>query len=184
MVAWILDRLPDRRQFWPVLSTVIFIVFTWTIYHALYQVPSWLYYMKITGILVLLAYILGFALLESLLVSAYLAAYCFFLPKRWFRKYFAAQGFLLAVLLTISAYLVRREFDSIQKLETWQMAAIPLAFMLAIALVSPLLAILLERFPKLVGLFEGVGSRLTIFSYFYIPLGITGWLVVLFRNFK
>jgi hypothetical protein len=70
-----LNRLPDRGQLLPVFSTVVFIVFTWTIYHALYQVPSWLFYMTLPAILPLLAYILGFALLESLFVTGFLAAY-------------------------------------------------------------------------------------------------------------
>jgi hypothetical protein len=181
LVTWILNRLPDRRQFWPVFSTVIFIVFTWTIYRALYQVPSWLFYMKIPGVLVLLAYILGFALLESLLVSAFLAAYCFFLPERWLRINFAAQGLLLAILLALSAYLLRREFDTIQKLGTWQMAAILPALALLIALVAPLLAMFLSRFPKLVGWLEMLGNRMTVFSYIYIPLGVLGWFVVVIR---
>jgi hypothetical protein len=182
LLSRLLDRLPDRRQFLPVLSTVVFIIFTWTIYHALYQVPSWLFYMTLPGILFLFAYILGFALLESLMISAFLLAYCFFLPARWLKKYFAAEGFLLAILLAFAAYLLRRNFEAIQKLGSWQLAAIPLALFLVIPVAAPLLARFLARFPKLVDWLEMIGNRVTIFSYIYIPLGILGWLVVLVRN--
>jgi hypothetical protein len=176
------NRLPDRRQFIPVLSTIVFIVFTWTIYHALYQVPGWLYYLTLPGILALMAYILGFALFESLLVAALLLAYCFLLPSRWFKENFAAQGFLLSILLTMTAYLLRTGFEKIQKLENWQLAAIPLAIILGIALLAPLLASLLNRIPKLKEWLDIISNRLTVFSYIYIPLGIVGWLVVFVRN--
>lgn len=182
MIAWILNRLPARKQFWPVLSTVVFIVFTWTIYQALYQVPSWLFYMQVPGVLVLLAYILGFALLESLIISAFLAVYCFILPGNWLRKQFAAEGFLLAIILAVSAYLLRNEFASIQKMSTGQMVATLPALFLLIALLCPLLARILDYFPKLASFFEGIGNRLVVFSYIYIPLGVLGWLVVLIRN--
>jgi hypothetical protein len=182
LLSRLLNRLPDRRQFLPVLSTVVFIVFTWTIYHALYEVPGWLFYMTLPGILLLFAYILSFALSESLMVSAFLAAYCLFLPARWLKKYFAAEGFLLAILITLAAYLLRNEFEKIQKLAAWQLAAIPLALILMIAILAPFMAKILARFPKLADRLEFIGNRLTIFSYIYIPLGILGWLVVLIRN--
>ena len=182
LTTYLRNRLPDQKQFLPVLSTVVFIVFSWAIYHAFYQVPGWLFYTTLPGVLVLFAYILGFALIESLMVSAFLAAYCLFLPENWLKRNFAAQGCILAILLALMTYLLRNNFDRIQKLEVWQMAIIPLAIFLGIALVSPLLAILFERFPKLTRIIEGIGERLTIFSYIYIPLGILGWLVVLIRN--
>jgi hypothetical protein len=178
----LLHRLPDRKQFLPVLSTVVFIVFTWTIYHALFEVPGWLFYMTLPGIMLLFAYILSFALLESLLVSAFIVAYCLFLPVGWLKKYFAAEGFLLAILLALVAYLMRNEFEKIQKLASWQLAAIPLVFFLMIAMVAPLIAKFLTHFPKLVDWLENIGNRLTIFSYIYVPLGILGWLVVFVRN--
>jgi hypothetical protein len=176
------NRLPDRKQFIPVISTIVFIVFTWTIYHALYQIPGWLYYMTIPGILSLMAYILGFALLESLMVSALLVLYCIILPPRWFKDNFAAQGFLLSVVLALTAYLLRTGFEKIQKLDNWQLVAIPVGILLGIALLSPLLAYILDRIPKLKDWLEIVANRITIFSYIYIPLGIAGWLVVFVRN--
>jgi hypothetical protein len=182
LLARIRNRLPDRKQFWPVLSTVVFIVFSWTIYRALYQIPSWLYYLTLLDIFPLFAYILGYALLESLLVSAFLAAYCLILPERWMKKYFAAQGFVLAIFLAFLFYLLRSEFAAIQKLATWQMAAILPGLVLFMALLILLLARLMDRFPKLVRWLEGIGNRLTIFGYIYIPFGILGSLVVLIRN--
>ena len=176
------SRLPNYKQLLPVLSTVVFIVFSWAIYHAFYQVPGWLFYLTLPGVLLLFAYIMGFALVESLIVSGFLTAYCLFLPEKWLRRYFTAQGFVLAILLALITYLLRNNFDRIQKLEVWQMAVIPLTMIVGIALISPLLAILFESFPKLTRFVEALGERLTIFSYIYIPLGILGWLVVLIRN--
>jgi len=138
--------------------------------------------MTLPGILFLFAYILGFALLESLMVSAFLAAYCFFLPARWLKKFFAAEGFLLVILLAFAAYLMRSNFEKIQKLESWKLTAIPLALILVTPVVALLLARFLARYPKLVNWLEMIGNRVTIFSYIYIPLGIIGWLVVLIRN--
>lgn len=182
LATYLRARLPDVTQFLPVFSTVVFIVFSWAIYHALYQVPGWLFYMTLPGVLVLFAYILGFALIESLMVSAFLTAYCLFLPEKWLKRHFTAQGFVLAILLALVTYLLRDNFERIQKLEVWQMAAIPLTVMIGIALISPLLAKLCERLPKLTRILESISERLTIFSYIYVPLGILGLLVVLMRN--
>ena len=182
MVSSLLKRLPERRQFWLVFSTIVFIVFSWTIFHAFYQTTSWLYYMTVPGILVLYAYILGFALLESLLVSAFLTAYCFILPGRWLRDHFGSAGFLLALLLTLVVYLLRSGFEKYPKMDAWELAAIPLALLLGVALSALLLSKLVERLPKLARLCETIADRLTIFSFLYIPLGLLGWLVVLIRN--
>jgi hypothetical protein len=176
------NRLPERRQIWLVFSAVVFIVFSWTIFHALYQVPSWLYYMTVPGVLALFAYVLGFALLESLLVTGFLAFYCFILPPRWLKDHFAAAGLLLALLLTLAVYLLRSGFAQFPKMALWQLLGIPLGLLLGLALVAPLLSWLLRRFPRLAGWLVAAGERLTIFSYFYVPLGILGWVLVLVRN--
>lgn len=182
MYTRILNRFPDHKQFWPVLSTIVFIVFSWTIYRALYQVPSWLYYLTLPRIFPLFAYILSYALLESVLVSVLFLVLCFILPGSWYKNNFTAQSFLLVILLSLAAYLLRSEFDKIQKLNTWQIVGIPLALLVMMVLLIPLLAKILARYPRAAGWLELIANRLTIFGYIYIPFGVLGWLVVFTRN--
>ena len=182
MKASLLNHLPERSQLIPVAATVVFVVFTWTIYHALYQVPGWLYYMGVLQILILFAYLAGYALVESLLVTVGLVIYCLVLPTRWLKQRFTAEGILLASLLAGTAYILRSGFDRFQKQPDWQLIALPLAALLGLAVITPGLAWLLGRFPRLERGLETLGRRLTIFSSLYIPLGLLGWLVVAWRN--
>lgn len=178
------NYFPTSQELWPVLSTVVVIVFSWTIYRLLYQMPGWLFYLTIPDILSLIAYTLGFALLESLVLTGLVAACNLFWPVAWIKKHYRAIGLVQVLLITCLAYCLRINFDRFQKLSDWQLIALPLALLLSTIFSAPLQSRLFDRFPKLADWLKTLGDRLTIFSYIYIPLGGVGWLVVLLRNLR
>lgn len=182
MLSQLKSRLPERDQWMPILSTVVLATFSWAIIRALYQMTGWIFYLTVPNIISIMAYTLGFALLESLAVAGLVVALDLFLPWQWKISHLNAIGIVQALLLTLAAYLLRDNFDRFQKLADWQLIAIPGVLLLSIILSAPPLSSLFDRFPRLADGIKTLGERLTIFSYIYIPLGICGWLVVLIRN--
>lgn len=164
------------------LATVVFIVFTWSLYRMFFQLPSWLGYLSLGKILALAAYVLSFALVESLVMFGLLLGLAALLPERFLRRDFAVQGSLLAGLVGTGAYLVQRKIGLLYKLEPEQLALYSLATLAAIILAPLLYTPLLERLPKAGDLLRTLAERMTVFAYLYIPLGLLALLATLWRN--
>jgi hypothetical protein len=175
-------RLPSRQETLAVFSVVVFIVFSWTLYRAFWWLPSWLEYLNIWSVLILLAYILAFALFESLAVMGLLLLLCWMIPGRYFKDQFVAQGSALAVVLGIGGYLIQRDVSRIYKLELWQTLAYPLLTLIGIIAFVFVTSFVFKRIGLLTRLALAVAERMTIFAYLYVPLGLIGALVVIARN--
>lgn len=181
-LAFVKSRLPGRVQILPAFSTVVFIVFTWTLFRMFYQLPSWLAYLSLGKILALAAYVLSFALLESLVITALLLALAALLPERYLRRDFAVQGSILVGLMGIGAYLIQRKIGLLYKLEPEQLALYSLAALAGIVIAPLLFTPLLERLPKAARLLRTLAERMTVFATLYTPLGLVSLLVALLRN--
>jgi len=126
---------------------------------------------------VIFAYIMAFALLESLVVTAGLALTAAILPSKWLRDGFAYKGFIFVIVGSIAAYVLQKnlryEFPSTQMLML--NLVIPLALIALFIAVShvwvPLQKVLLD-----------VQDRISIMLYIYVPIGVVSFFVVVFRN--
>ncbi len=147
-----------------------------------FQLPSWLAYLSLGKILALAAYVLSFALVESLVITGLLLGLAALLPERFLRRDFAVQGSLLAGLMGIGAYLVQRRIGLLYKLEPEQLALYSLAALAAIVAAPLLYSPLLERLPKAAVLLRSLADRMLVFTYFYVPLGLLSLLVTMLRN--
>lgn len=176
------SRLPSAPEALSVFSIFVFFVFSWTLYRAFWYVPSWLEYLSVWSILVIGAYVLAFALLESAFLLALVVFFSLFFPLKVFKEQYALQGSSLALLLSVGAFLLQRKINLVYRLELWQLLAYPLVGLLASVLLVVLLAFLFNRFPLLSRLVNAVVERMLIFVYLYVPLGALGLLVVLVRN--
>jgi hypothetical protein len=176
------SRLPSRSEALSVLSIFVFFVFSWTLYRASWNVPSWLEYLSVWSILIIVAYVLGFALFESACLLVLVVIFALFFPRKVFKEYYTLQGGLLAGLLSVGALLLQRKINLVYRLELWQLVAYPLLGLLAAVLLVLLLAYLFRRFPPLSRLVAALVERMLIFVYIYVPLGVLGLLVVLIRN--
>ncbi len=175
-------RLPSRQEALAVFSVVVFIVFSWTLYRAFWWLPSWLEYLNVWSVLILLAYILAFALFESLVVMGLLLLLCWMTPGRYFKDQFVVQGSALAAVLGIGGYLIQRDVSRIYKLELWQTLAYPLLALIGIIAFIITTSFVFKRIGLLTRLALAVAERMTIFAYLYVPLGLIGALVVIARN--
>ena len=174
-------RIPDRKQVFPVFSVIIFFVFTWALYTASYQVPSWLGYLSIWNVVTLMLYILAFALLESAIVLGFLLLVCLVFPARFFKEIFIAQGSAIVVVLSGAALLIQLNFHLLYSLEFWQSLIYILLFLIALAAIVLLFASLIRRHKRLQSLLEALAARMTMFGYFYLTFGLLSLAVVLVR---
>lgn len=165
-----------------VFSIVVFIVFSWMLYRFFYQVPSWLGYLSVWGVLVIAAYALSFALIESLVFMGFILLLDLAFPARHFKDKFVAQGSALALVIGAGAVLLQRKINVISKLEEGHIVGFTLAFLVLLALVSFISSLLFDRFQSLARLVNAVAERMTLFIYIYVPLGLLSLVVVIVRN--
>ena len=176
------SRLPTRSEALSVYSIFVFFVFSWTLYRAFWNVPSWLEYLNIWSVLIIIAYVLAFGMFESVALLALLVFYSLFFPRKVFKAHYALVGSSLAALICIGAFLLQRKINLVYRLEFWQLLAYPLVGLLLSILLVVLLAFLFERFPLLGRLVNAGIERMVIFVYIYVPLGTLALLAVLVRN--
>ena len=174
-------RIPDRMQVFPVFSIIIFFVFTWALYSAAYQVPSWLGYLSIWNVVTLVIYILAFALFESVIVLGFVLLICLVLPARFFKEIFIAQGSVIVAVLSGVALLIQLNIRVLYSLEFWQAMVFILLFLIALATIVWLFALLIRRFNRLRSLLEALATRMTMFGYVYLTCGLLSLAVVLVR---
>lgn len=169
------NRLPARTEMLLALSTAAFLVFTWSMRALFFNFPAFLLSYTAGEILVIAAYMLAFALLETLLVTAVLIAVAAVLPGRLFKEGFSYKAsFLLIVFGAISVHM---QFVMTNQPKT-DFLLLELVRALALWIVPVLLTHFLAPVRKIV---LDVLDRLTIFSYIYLPLGALSLLVVTFR---
>ena len=171
------NRFPHRSEIIAVLGVSVFVCHSWSIRGFLNDLPSLMLYFRLAEMAVIFAYMMAFALLESLIVTAGLAFAAVILPSKWLRDGFAYKGFIFVIVGSIAAYVfqkyLRYEFPSMQMLMLNLVIPLALiAFFIAAAHVwGPLQKVLLD-----------VQDRISIMLYIYVPIGLVSFFVVVFRN--
>ncbi len=178
----LLNKLPNRRQLFPVFSLIVFIVYSWMFYRFFYQVPSWLYYMNAGNVLIVLAYILSYSLFESLVILACILVPCMIFPASFFKDKFVAQGSAQVLLISVISYQLRKNIQLFPKLDQWILLLIPVALLLVVIVSIVVFSLIMDRFQILPRLLNALAERITVFAYLYVPLGVIGTVVVLLRN--
>jgi hypothetical protein len=181
---FLLNRLPTRSEALPVFSLAVTFIYSWTLFRMFYEVPSWIFYLSILNILVLVAYSLAFALFESLLLFAFTCLVSLCLPARIFKSKFAAQGSLLVSLVCLAAVSTQRRLGWLAALKSWQIVAYPIIFVFLLFAMAILASWIFERFPRLARLVKGLVDRFTVFTYLYVPVSLMSLAVVILRNLR
>jgi hypothetical protein len=131
----------------------------------------------------ILAYVLAFALVESLLVIGLLLLLSFLLPPRYLRDHFKTQGSLMAIIFGVMAILAHKYLSitypwSHRQIIVYSTLAVSAVVFLALV-ISYISVRRSARFEKLI---VGLAERVSIFFYIYIPLGILSLIVIGIRN--
>lgn len=175
-------KLPSRQEALAVFSVILFIVYSWTLYRTFWWVPSWLEYLSIWGILVIIAYALAFALFESLVLMGVISVLSLLLPRRIFKDQFIVQGSTLSLVLGVGAFLIQRNVGVIYRLELEQTLLYPALILAGVILLAFSFSLVFRKIRILSRLALMIAERMTIFVYLYVPLGLIGLLVVVARN--
>ena len=173
-------RLPERNEFYAVLGVVVFVVHSWSVRGFLHEVPSFIHYFRVSQILAIFAYMMGFALLESLLVTSGLGLLSLLMPAGWFKNGFVYKSFITVLLGRIAMLWLENTVMS------WNNKFPPVELLLTFAGITVgawvVLLLLLHYLKPLQKALLFIADRIGVMAYLYVPLGILGLFVVLVRN--
>jgi hypothetical protein len=176
-------RFPNREQIYPVLSMLLFVIFTWTLYRMFFYLPSWLDDYSLPDALVICAYVLVFSLLESLVMLGFFLIAAAILPAKYFRKEFAVQASLLTLILGASAFLLQRKMKVIYSLNLQEIIVYPVIILALIFVFIFLTSYVLNRLPELSRILSSLVDRFTVFLYVYFPLSLVSSAYVIIHRF-
>jgi hypothetical protein len=161
----------------------VFISFSWSIGRMFWFLPSWLYFLSLWDIVPILAYVLAFALLESLMVLGLLLILAFLLPPRYLREKFTTKGVLMAVMFGLTSILFHRFLSIAYPWSPRQIvvySALVVSAVVFLALVISYISV--HRFARFEKLVTALAERISIFFYIYVPLGVVSLIMVVIRN--
>jgi len=132
--------------------------------------------------MVLTAYVLSFALIESLVVLLAPLICSLVFPARLFKDKFVSQGSMVVFVLSAAAVMIQRKIGLIYKWELGEIIGYPFALLVALLVFILVINYVLERLDFLQSVIIKLTERMTVFLYIYIPLGLLGSVVVFLRN--
>lgn len=172
------NRFPSRKDLIPVFAASVFIVFSWTIFWFLQKMPGWLPFLSMGAILSILAYTLAFALFESCILLIGIVFLTVITPYKYAHARFISHGssILFSVTFWIVLLQLLRNGIWIWTLMDWVL------FLGSVVVTTIVFNVLVHRLPRLQLALRSFCTRLIVFLYFYLPVGIISCLVVIIRN--
>jgi hypothetical protein len=171
------NRFPSRSDMIAALAVAVFVCFSWTIIGFFNKLSSFILYFTPGEIGNIFAFMMAFALLESLVAAGLLILLSAVLPSSWLRDGFAVKAFVILLVAALAAILfqkaLRDYFPSTQTLLAYSM--IPL-------LVMAFLVWFVHSRPRLQKILLSVQDRILIMLFIYVPIGVIGLLVVMARD--
>ena len=177
-MASIRNRLPRRSDLLAVFGMVVFACYSWTLLGFLNKLSSFLLYFTLDEIANILAFMLAFTLLESLVITALLVFLSILLPTAWLREGFGFKGFVIIVVATAASIL----FQNILESNFPHPLVLSLFVLVPIGLIVALIA-MVRSMPKVYNLINNIQDRVLIMLFIYVPLGVLSLAFVLYRNF-
>lgn len=123
------------------------------------------------------AFMMGFAFLESLLVTGVLALLSAILPAQWLRDGFAYKGFILMVVATTAAIIFQRNLEG--ELPPPQILA--LYWVVPLVLTVVIIGAIQVR-PRAQSILLKLADRISIMLFLYVPIGLLSLIVVTLGN--
>jgi hypothetical protein len=168
---------PRLEKIAPVFAVIVMMIYTWSLLHFFWRLPSWLNFSTLGQIAVLFSYTVVVNLIESALILVTLIALCVILPPKWFYDQFVTKGVSMTLLglgglMALNKYLL----DDI--LSPRKMLANFFTFIAAIFI----LTFLIDRIGILKKGLEELANRMVVFLYIWMPISALSLLTVLIRN--
>lgn len=170
------NKFPPRHEILALYATIVFLIYGWAVVTFFWKVPSWLYFLSVGELAAIFSYTLASSLLESTVILIVFLFAGLLLPAPIFADQFTVRGSVIIYILTFWAAI----FNLITLIQLPTTNDI-LSFGLITLLTVTLGLVVTERFPAVQKMLSGLGNRLTVFLYLWLPLSVMGILVILFR---
>jgi len=171
------NRLPALSQVYPVYAIIVILVYGWTIYWALWKLPSWLNFLPLGEIGAIFCYLMATNLMESLLALLGVVIVSMILPQKWFREVFVSRGSILVATMLVSIMVFEYHFD--KPADYFNLFPLYLPWMLILAFFLAFLAGWIHIVRKAV---EAFADNAVIFLFLSLPVSLLSVMVVIFRN--
>ena len=170
-------RFPRRYDLLAVFGVAVFVCYSWTLLGFLNKLSSFLLYFTLGEIANILAFMMAFALVESLVLTAILILLSAILPSGWLREGFASKGFVIVIIATVTSILFQNILE-----DNFPHPLVLLLFILIPIGVAVALIALVRSAPKIHSLINNIQDRVLIMLFVYVPLGVLSLMFVLYRN--
>jgi len=171
------NKLPRLAQVYPVYAIIVLLTYSWTIYWALWKLPSWLDFLPLGEIGAIFCYLMATNLIESLLALLGVVIVSLVLPQKWFRDFFVSRGSALAASVLISIMIFEYHFD--KPADYFNRLPLYLLLTLLIAGVLAFLAGWIHVVRKAVEVFA---ENAVIFLFILLPVSLLSFIVIIIRN--
>jgi hypothetical protein len=169
-------KIPPLHEILALYATIVFLIYGWASITFFWKVPSWLYFLSLGEIAAILFYTFASSLLECTIILLIFLFASLVLPTKWLHNKFAVRGSLIVYALTF--WVVLFTLNSLIQLPT---TSDVITFGIGMLVTSVLAILLAEKFSFIQRLVITLGNRLTIFLYLWLPLGLIGILMIIFR---
>ena len=171
------NKLPHLAEIYPVYAIIVILTYGWTIYWALWKLPSWLDFLPLSEIGAIFCYLLATNFIESLLALFGVLVISLILPQKWFRSSFVSRGSVLAATVLISIMVFEYHFD--KPADYFDKLPLYLPLILLIAGVLAFFAGWIRVVRKGV---EVLAENAVIFIFISLPVSLLSLTVVIVRN--
>jgi len=176
-LKFIRDRFPQRSEVLTVLGVAVFVCHSWSMLVFFNRLSAFILYFRIAEIAEVFAFLMAFALLESLLVVGGLTLLSVILPSKWLRDGFAYKSFIIIVIATIAAIILQKNWKGV----------LPPPYILALYWLRPLLLTVgiisaVQMMPRARNILINLADRVSIMLFLYVPIGLLSLIVVALRN--
>jgi hypothetical protein len=167
------ERFPNTGGLISVYGLIVMLVYGWSMYQFIWNLPSWISFLTVGEIGVILAYTLATDAFESILVLSIPILFSILLPSKWFRDDFVIRGGLSVLYVLIFIIFVSYNAIPFSQLDKLILrAVVDLAFLhFVIGYVHPL-----RKF------IESLADRSSTFLYLTIPSSIIAGIIILIRS--
>jgi hypothetical protein len=171
------NRFPHRSEIISVLGVGVFVCYSWTIIGFFNKFSSFILYFRPSEIADIFAFMMAFALLESLTVTAVVVLLSALLPSRWLKEGFAFKGFIFLVVAAITAIIFQKLLTDHYP-SPWMLLGVSIIPLVVIAF----LIFVIHSQPKVQNILLSIQDRILILLFIYVPIGLISLIVVMYRN--
>jgi hypothetical protein len=153
-------------------------VFFWAILSYFYAFPGYVLRLTVWDLIGAASYVLAYALLASLIITAPFLLAAIILPARLFKAH--AVVLTAIIILVTSVWMMYANYHQVNLANLDYVQSLPSILFYILSVVVPIALVL--RIRRLYEIVQAFVTRLTVLIYIYTTLACLGLLIVIVRN--